>query len=85
MSLLLQLLSVAHLQPTLGWFVSIAVLVGGEGGEIISKSGNLVRLTLLGREVGRRHPSQRRARREEREEIRGQFICHDRVVSSFDK
>lgn len=79
MSLLLQLFSIAHLQPTLGRLESIAVFVGGKRGEITSKTSNLVCLAMLGSKVGRRHPSQRRARREKREKLRRQFICHGRV------
>lgn len=75
-SLLLQLLAVAHLQPTLGRDVAILILVRVERRQVIGQASDGSSLALLGRFVGVFDPSQRRPGRKKRKKLRGQFVRH---------
>jgi len=78
---LLALLAVASLQPAFRGVVLDLARVLVQFGEELSNAGNRSRHALLGRIVAWWHPSQRRTRREERQQIGRKSVrhrCYDR-------
>jgi hypothetical protein len=64
------------LQPALSGFIFIILFVILELRKESGESTNVCSLSLSWRVVGRWYESQRRTRRKEREEIRGEFVGH---------
>lgn len=81
LNLLLQLLAVACLQPTLRGHVVVIVLVFLQR---VQKSGNSAGYggsSFLSWEIGRRNPSQGRARRKKREEVGRELVGHGSLLT----
>lgn len=74
----LPLLAVAPLQPTLSRMVDIRFLVLLEFGQESTDAVDGSSRALLGRMVRRFDPSQRRARGEKRQQVRGELVRHPR-------
>src|ERR1700749_3068021 len=74
--LLLLLLPVVLLQPALGRLERVILLVVFERGEVLADASDGCGAPMLRGVVAWREVSQGRTRREEREEIRRQFVRH---------
>lgn len=79
LGLVLELLAVLHLQPALSRDVSVLVLVFVERRQELGHATDGRCAPLLGRVVGRWNPSQRRPRREEREQVGRELVRHGRL------
>lgn len=74
--LFLTRLAITSLEPTLGRVVDVSLCVFAQLWKVLREAVDVRRLAVLWRVIRRLDPSQGRARREKREQIRGQAVGH---------
>ena len=76
LGLLLFFLAIALFKPALGRLVLILSLVGRDGRQVSSDSGDICSPAFFGSVIGGRNPAQGRSGRKEREKVRRQLVRH---------